>query len=100
VQAGPPSGRELSEKGVRAVGAEWVHEGGRADVAVRAGEWAAVEVAGSAGQRERAIDDPTGGCRDEGLCALRLGEQIRQLLGRAECGWVESVVLVDQGGGA
>ena len=48
---------DVAEEVVGAVGAERVHEGAGADVAVRARERMAVEVAGAAGQRERPVDD-------------------------------------------
>ena len=67
--------RDVADEVVRAVGAERMHEAAGADVAVGAGERVAVEVAGAAGQRERAVDDPRGGLVDERLRGLRLGEQ-------------------------
>ena len=65
---------ELSEEGVGAVRAQWVHEGQCADVAVGAGERAAVQVAGAARLRERAVDDADRGLADEELGALGLRE--------------------------
>jgi hypothetical protein len=77
-----------------------VHEGGRADVAVGAGERAAVEVAGATGEGERPVDHADCRFADERLRGLRLGEQVGQLV----CGWrrgrVALVLLVDQAGGA
>ena len=75
VQDGLAAERDVAEQVVGAVGAERVHEAAGADVAVRARERVAVEVAGAAGQRERAVDDPRRGLVDERLRRLRLGEQ-------------------------
>ena len=57
VQGGLAAERDVAEQLVGAVGAERVHEAAGADVAVRARERVAVEVAGAAGERERAVDD-------------------------------------------
>src|SRR5919198_850102 len=46
---------------VGAVGAQRVHEDAGLDVAIRARERAAVDVARAAGERERAVDDARGG---------------------------------------
>ena len=62
---------ELPEERVRAVFAERVHERRGADVAVGAGKWAAVQVAGAAGQRERAVDDPDRRLTDEQRGSVR-----------------------------
>lgn len=77
------AGGELSEERIGAVGSQRMHEGGGAGIALGAGERTAVPVAGSAGERERTVDDAHGGPADEGLGALRLGEQIRPALGGA-----------------
>src|SRR5215218_10263791 len=80
---------------VGAAGAERVHEGAGLDVAVGAGERAAVEVAGAAREGERAVHDPGGRLVDERLGGLRLGEQRAELLGAAVGRRVGSAVLVD-----
>ena len=71
---------DVAEEVVRAVGAERVHERAGPDVAVRARQRRAVEVAGAAGQRERAVDDPRRRLVDERLRRLALGEQRDDLL--------------------
>jgi hypothetical protein len=91
---------ELPEERVGAVSPERMHERSGADIAVGPGEPTAVEVAGSAGEGERAVDDTGGRFADESLCALRLGKEARQVIGRAGRGRVPRLVLVDQGSGA
>ena len=65
------------------------------DVAVGARQRAAVEVAGAAGQRERAVDDAGGGLVDERLGRLGLGEQRVELaVGAVDAGlaaWCSSI---------
>ena len=65
---------ELPEEGVGTVRAERVHEGHCADVAVGAGEGAAVQVTGASGERERAVDDADRGLADVELGALGFRE--------------------------
>ena len=95
-----PAECESAEELVRAVRAERVHERAGADVAVRACEGTAVQVAGAAGQGKRAIDDAHGGLADEHLRGLRLSEEtddfVRGIVRRRMC----REVVVDQRGGA
>ena len=70
-----------------------MHERRRSYVAVRTGKRAAVDVAGAAGERERAVDDPDRGFADERLRRLRLAEEDDQI-GATAVG----EVLVDQRG--
>ena len=86
----------LATNVVRAVGAQRVHERPGADVAVRAAERVAVEVAGAAGERERAVDDAGGALVDERLRGLRLGEERGDLLARPGRGGVGGDVVVEQ----
>src|SRR5215208_5302957 len=67
--------RDVAEELVGAVGAERVHEAACADVAVRAREWMAVEVAGAARQGQRPVDNAHRGLGHERLSGLRVGEQ-------------------------
>jgi hypothetical protein len=61
--------RDVAEQVVGAVGAERLHEAAGPDVAVRARQRVAVEVAGATGQRQRAVDDPRGGPLTNALAA-------------------------------
>src|SRR5215207_10250292 len=100
VQRGRFAEGDLCEVVVGAVGAERVHEGAGLDVAVGARERAAVDIAGAAGERERALHGAGGGLADERFGGLGLGEQRGELLGVAVGGRVGGAVLVDQPGGA
>src|SRR5215210_2001610 len=91
---------DVGEVVVGAVGAQWVHEGAGLDVAVGAREWAAVQVAGAAGEGERAVHGAGGGLVDERLGGLSLGEQRAELRGAAVGGGVGGAMLVDQRGRA
>ena len=69
-------------------------------VAVGPGERRAVEVAGAARERERAVDDARRRIVDERLRRLPLGEELGDLLVGAVGGGIRGVVLVDQRGRA
>src|SRR5947209_8127362 len=96
VERGRFAERNVAEVVVGTVGAERVHEGARLDVAVGAGERAAVDVAGPAGEGERAVNDAAGRLVDERLGGLGFGEQRLELLGAAVGCRVGGAVLVDQ----
>ena len=83
--------RDVDEELVRAVARERVHEAAGPHVAVRARQRVAVEVAGAARGRQRAVDDPRRRLVDERLRRLRLGEQAHEVV---------LVALVDQRGGS
>src|SRR5215218_7357990 len=91
---------DLGEVVVGAVGAERVHEAAGFDVAVGAGEGAAIQIAGAAGEGERAVHGAGGGFAHERLCGLGFGEQRGEPLGAAVGGRVRGAMLVDQPGGA
>src|SRR5205823_11245091 len=86
---------DVAEVVVGAVGAERVHEGAGLDVAVRARERAAVDVAGATRESERAVHDARGRLVDERFGGLGLGEQRAELLGGAVGCRVGGPVLVD-----
>src|SRR2546423_5179570 len=65
---------DVAEMVVGAVGAQRVHEGAGLDVAVRACERAAVDIAGTTGEGERAVHDARGRLVDERLGGLGLGK--------------------------
>src|SRR5947209_7826565 len=70
---------DAAEVVVCAVGAERVHERAGLDVAIRPGQRAAVGVAGTAREGERAVDDARGCLVDERFRRLRFGEQRAEL---------------------
>src|SRR5215218_3813593 len=96
VEARLPAEGELAEELVGAVCAEGVHEGDGADVAIGARERAAVQVAGSAGEGERAVDDADGRLTDERLRGLGLREDACDALAGAVRRRLRGEVVVDQ----
>src|SRR3954452_18172890 len=68
---------DAADEVIRAVRAERVHERPRADVAIGARQRVTAPVARAARDRQRAVDDATGGVVGEGLGRLGFGEEHR-----------------------
>src|SRR4051812_23919282 len=72
VEGGDGAERHVGEVVIGTIRPEGVHEGAGPDVAVRPRQRAAIEIAGTAGERERALDDTGGRLVDERLRRLCL----------------------------